>query len=424
MIKRLIYSFYLMLLSPVFALVIGLKEQNFRFKRALLVVFITLYGSTIVLSDGQDGLVHLGNVYEHYVTLPFAQFFNELISIIRFSPEYGTNDDIYIHLLSYFVGSILGMPQLFFVFVSFIYAYFFAGSIFKVLRILPKTKLSFTFYAFAVIFLLQKNLEGINTVRTWTGLWVLFYAVLSYLETKKLKYLILMFMPPLIHVGYFIMAIPAWFVVFFGRRFMVVYAGIFFVSFFYGINKNTAMESLAQTEVGANKSEGYYVEEGNDNQSEKYDKATWYRKSQKSGLQNYALYLIAFSLIFGGVYFKKMTSLENNLFSIGILTKALSNFSFFIYALASRSNLIGSIFILAAFVIILKRGLFQMDKNWKNIVFNGIFAISIALFFPYIIYKIADLIYFISFFMLALPFIPWIFNDINFSIRKLLDWIF
>jgi len=423
MIKKSVYTFYLMLFSPALALMLGLKEKSFQFKRVLLILFITFYGSTIVLSEGQDGLVHLDNVNEHYLDLPFVQFIKELIAILKFAPLYGTNDDVYIHALSYFVGGILGVPQLFFVFVSFIYAYFFSGSILKVAQVLPQTKISFFFYFFSVIFILQKNIEGINTVRTWTGFWILFYAAFSYFETRKTKYLLLLFIPPFVHVAYFIMAIPAWGIALFGSRFKIVYVSIFVSSFFVGLNQNAVMKGLSQTEVGESKAQGYYVEDEGDSKLAKYENATWYRKVQKYGLQKIPIYIIVFTLIFSGVYFKGMNVLETNLFSIGILTMALSNFSVFLYALNARTELIASVFIYAAFLLLLKRGCFDKEKARFYDAYQIIFLIATLFSIPFIIFKIADLIYYISFFMLSLPFIPWLSNEFNFSIRDFLAWL-
>ena len=417
MISKYIFSFYLMLISPMLALFFGLREKSFAYKRGLLVLAITIFGSIILITEGVDGFVHHQNVYNHYLDLSSNQFFRELIAILTFAPYPETNDDVYIHVLSYFVGSILEVPQLFFVIVSFIYAYFFSGSILKVLQVIPQTKISYFFYIFSTVFVLYKNVEGINTVRTWTGLWILFYAAFCYFETRKLKYLFLMFIPPFVHVAYFIMAVPTWIITLFGSRFKLIYAGVFVMSFFYGINKNVAMETLSGSEVGANKSQAYYVEDVENHKVRKYDDSTWYRQMQKGGVQKYALYLVAFTLIFSGIYFNGMNTLESKLFSIGILTKTLSNFSTFIFALSARSALIGSIFIIAAFLLLLKRGYFNKEKINYFYIYQTLFFISAILYVPYLVYKIADLISFISVFMLMFPFIPWIFNDINISIR-------
>ena len=188
--KAFFYNLLFMLVSPTISLIHGLKgNYGPEFKRRLLIVFITIYGSIITLSDSQDGVVHWNNVYSHYLDLSFTQFSVELGNILTFNSNTSihVNDDPYIHILSYFTGTVLGLPGLFFVFVSFIYAYFFAGSMIKLFYLTQKKiKYSWTFYGLATVFILWKNIDGINTVRTWTGLWILFYACLSYYQTKKI----------------------------------------------------------------------------------------------------------------------------------------------------------------------------------------------------------------------------------------------
>lgn len=419
--RKIILNFYIMLISPIFGIISGLKNTSFQFKRWILVFGITLYGSTIDVNEGNDGFDHLQNVYEHYVGLGFNQFWQELIAILSFAPYHETNGDVYIHVLSYFLGGVMGLPQLFFVVVSFVYAYFFSGAILKILRVIPQNKLSFLFYAFALIFILLKNVEGINTVRTWTGLWILMYAAISYFETKNKKYLFLMLAPPLIHVSYFAMAVPTWIVAIFGTRFKTIYVGVFFISLFFGVNQTMVLDNLGKTELGESKVQGYYVEDLEVHMdSKKKENNAWYLKLMKNGLNNFPRSIIIFSLIIGGIYFKGMNYLETSLFSIGILNITLSNFSTFIFALHNRSLAIGSIFIMATLVLLLKRNFFNQNNIKHPHLFQFLLIISAILYIPFIIFKIADLIYYISFFMIALPFLPWIVEDINLSIREFL----
>lgn len=424
MVKNLVFSFLMMLISPVLTVIVGFREKSFEFRRALLTLGITFYGSIISLSETTDGYEHYERVLNHYTNLEFNQFFYELIAILNFASFPTTNDDVFIHLLSYFVGSILQIPQLFFVFVSFIYGYFFSGSVLKVVTIIPKTKVSYLFYAFAIIFILIKNIEGINTVRTWTGLWILFYAAFSYFETNNRKYLFLMFVPPLIHVGYFVMAIPVWVVTLFGSKYRLIYLGIFIISFIGSLPQNTILDKMAGTELGKSKSEAYYVDDIEEYEKSKIKKdSTWYLVQKKLKYENYSTYLIIFTLVIGGIYFIGMDKLESNLFSVGLLSFALSNFMEFIFAIHNRLALIGIVFIIATLVLLLKRNYFNEKQQGVNFIYHLLFSISILLYIPFIIYKIANLIYFISVFVFALPFIPWINSEYNFSIREFLGWL-
>ena len=415
-----------MFVSPAISLFHGLTGSFGReFKRKLLIVFITIYGSIITISGSNDGVVHLQNVYDHYVDLSFIDFFDEIFDIIFFIGNPYINDDLYIHFVSYLTGGVLGMPGLFFVVVSLVYAYFFAGSIFRLIELKKNFKYKWTVYAFITIFILWKNIEGINTVRTWTGLWVLFYACLSYYKTGQRKYLWLMFVPPLIHVGYFIMVIPALLVLILKVR-HILFVVIFIASFTTTIlNPQSMLMQLEKTEVGQSKIRGYYVEEQATygEIEELYGQSAWYKRLYGVGFQNIGINILAFTIIFLGLYQFSMNSLESTLFSIGILTKALSNMTWFLTALNNRSGVIAGLFILGSVVLFLIRTNESRLKFERFKWFQFLLVISFFLFIPFVIYKIADLIYFISVYMLAFPFIPWFTDTMNYSIREFLGFI-
>lgn len=419
--RAFFYSILFMLISPAISLIHGVKGNfGLEFKRKLLIVFITIYGSIITISGTNDGVVHLNNVYDHYVGLSFINFFSEILDIVFFIDNPNINDDLYIHFVSYLTGGILGVPGLFFVVISFVYAYFFAGSLFKVVNIKNQNNYKFIVYFFILVFILWKNIEGINTVRTWTGLWVLFYASISYYQTKRKKYLLLMFFPPLIHIGYFIMAIPAWLVLIVGvkhKLFIIILIASFASTI---VNQNSVITQLEKTEVGQAKVKGYYVEEKATTEqiSEKFAMSTWYLKLYELGIQQLGISVIAFIIIGLGIYKLNMNHVESHLFSIGILTKALSNVSWFLFAIANRSAIVGGLFILASLVLFLIRTNNTRFNIERYRLFKILIGISSFMFIPFILYRLADMLYFISVYMLAFPFIPWFTESFSYSIRE------
>lgn len=425
--KSLVYSVLLMFIFPMLSLAHALKGKfGPKYKRYLLIVFITIYGSIITISEGNDGYRHWQNVYLYYLDMPFTKFLAQIgdILLFKFNPE--VKGDLYIHVLSYFTGTLLQLPGLFFVFVSFVYAYFFAGSMVKLFYLTrEKVGFSWLFYGFALVFILWKNIEGINTVRTWTGLWILFYACLSYYQTKKWKYILLMFVPPLVHIGFFVMAIPAWIVLVFGVRrkaYIVVFAFSFVATVF---SPQTVNQELQETEVGANKVQAYSVEQEATSEeiSEAYSSSTWYKRFYKLGFQTWAVNLLAFAFIIFLVYRNVMTPLESSLFSIGLLSIALSNSAWFLYALASRSSLVAGLFILATVVLLWRRGCFTPAYFNNKRYLKAAMVISLWLLVPFIFYKLADMIYYININMVAFPFIPWFTDKLDMSIREFISFV-
>jgi hypothetical protein len=220
-----------------------------------------VYGSTISLDFGNDGYRHLARVSDVYANMPFKQFIYEIFQILTFQATDSTAQDLYKHLLSYLCGAVLGMPFLFFPIVALVYGYFFSGSLLIVLKNFYDKEKTWLIIGFTFLLILYESLEGINTVRTWTGMWVLVYASLKYYKTKQKKYLLLMFIPPFIHVAYFAMALPAYVVLIFGNR-KLVYTIIFVLSSFVSfINPANVTDNLQETELGSSKSKAYGIEE-------------------------------------------------------------------------------------------------------------------------------------------------------------------
>lgn len=424
--SKIIYTLYLMLISPILGLYFGFKNSSRKVKKSLLIIFITIYGTVIYLPPGADGTVHEKNVYGHYTELGFDQFIYELVGVLVFERRGAAQEDVYIHVLSYFVGGILGMPALFFTFVSFIYGYFFIGSIFKVIDLNPTFKYKYAFYGFLMVFVLWKGIEGINTVRTWTGLWVLFYACISYYQTKKLKYAILMFAAPLCHFGYFIMSLPAWGVLVLGVR-KYLYTVIFVLSFFLNlINPETAKTELEGTnEIAEGSVKGYYVGEESE-VGERIDQTqglSWYRQLFKIGMQNYAIGFIGILLILGGYYFNKMNNVEASIFSIGILTKALSSSTWFLFALSNRSAVVAGIFVIASFILLAQRGALKSTNEKGGKVENFAFHLSFLALVPIIFIKFAEITELASIFLFTTPFVEWVMTDVNISIKDAVKFI-
>jgi hypothetical protein len=212
-----------------------------------------------------DGAVHLENVHTHYTYLSFSQFWEELVSLLSLNPTSNTNDDPYIHILSYIVGTIFNSPNLFFTGVALVFGYFYSGALVKLLsHVNWKTKYNkFYFLFFLVLFLLFKTPGDMQSVRTGTAVWVVIYSLISYHQTKKNKYIFLLLATPLIHFAYAVLIIPFLVVLLSGFRNPKFYFIIFMVSVLSSnlINPESANDIVSQTEIGASKAKAYTVDE-------------------------------------------------------------------------------------------------------------------------------------------------------------------
>lgn len=427
--RKIVYGALVAVLSPLLWLIVALRTGDKKTIRWSIVLFSTLFASTFTMqSQLGDAVRHWENVYEYYTDLSFPQFMSDLFDILFFISNSDVNEDVYIHLLSYLTGGILGMPGLFFVFVGFVYGYFFAGSMIRLFDFFPSAKKHFSIFVLAVFFILILNLQSMNTIRTWTGFWILFYGVISYYQSGNKKYLFLILLPPFVHAGYFAMVLPAWAIVFLKTNKTVLVA-IFFFSFGVTfITPQAVINQLSQYEVGEEKIRGYYVEEQTSTieriQRQVGESQRWYLRYHRTGIPFLAVYAIAIIFIINGTYFDKMNEVETKLFSIGLLTKALSNSTWFLFALSNRSNTIAVLFMLAAIYLYWQRQIsinpnFSLHKNTKAAMRFLIFFILPVL--PYYAVNIAE---YSSIFTLFTPFVVWINEDVRFSIREVIGMPF
>lgn len=384
----------------------------------MLVLFVTLFGTTIQFAPGSDATRHLEHVYVHYYNLPVLDFLEELRDILLLQPQSDTNDDVYIHTLSFLSGSILGAPGLFFVFVSFVYGYFYASGLLKVFRYVNLQNGKWLLWAFAVFFVFYKTVDNINTVRTWTGLWVLFNGVFGYFETGKNRYLQLIVATPLIHIGYSAMALPALAVCVLKIR-PVVYATIFAISFFAKLTPSGIIDQLSTTQLGASKVDAYYTDpESGINRLESKSSANWYAYLGKQYAMLWGTQLLVASLLISGVYFTRMSRLEKALLSVALLSIALANFGHFFYALHNRCYAIAALFAIASVVLLLARNQKIFRSGFNHLLLNIGLLSSLAVYSITFIFILSNLLYFVSTFMLGLPFLTWFSSDINLSLRE------
>jgi len=427
-IRAVFYFSIISIFSPLVSLLYGFRQANVDIKRWALIVFITFYGSIIFLDESNDGYGHLMNVYVTYMDMTFSEFFNILFKILTFQRIDGTKGDLFIHILSFIVGPLLKTPSLFFIIVSFIYGYFYSSSLFLVARHITKSHKSRILLIFFALFVLWKNLEGINTVRTWTGLWVLFYGASHYFIYKKRKYLLITFIPPFIHFSYFLMAIPAWIVLFFKWIPSRVFFALYMMSLGFSFNAGKAVELVETTELGASRRQ-YVLDSSNSKMIEKREgitekrkKSIWYLRLNEEGFHKIG-FLILVIAVFALRLPSKYNSYEFHLLNIGMLNAAMANYLSFIFAVYTRSHIIAEVFMMSFFVIFLAKRLYANNTTPAINILKKIYWVALIFFVPFVFYKAAEVIYLLSVFVIAFPFIPWFENSLNISVREVLRYL-
>ncbi|MCH8567419.1 MAG: hypothetical protein LAT67_04120 [Balneolales bacterium] len=402
-------------------------------KRWLLIIAGTLMGSTFLFGDIGDGTRHYERVATTYVGMTFYQFFEIIgrLIMLKSAQVPGVNDDIYIHTISFVAGGIFQHPPLFWTIVSFIYSYFYINSLFKIYELYPRINYSFLFVYLFAIFLLLKSFEGIQFVRTWTGFWILFYGILQYQTSKKNKYLFFVFLiPPLIHIGFLVLALPAWLLIFVNTNLNYIKYSIialFAISFIIPVNYVPLLDLISFTETGDSKIGSYYREGVGNRQIlrlQRIGTRNFYAAFHSAGLTSFLILVISATMIVSGRYFKKFNSTESKLFSIGLLMQSFSNITPFLYAVSNRTAGIAIIFLLAAVSLNIKRshyGIKNSNLNGFEITILTLCAICLSYFF---LYRFAVIIQWLSAYFFFFPAIPILFEDANMTVREFLGPVF
>ena len=411
----------LTILFPLLGLYYSIFKLNWRQKKWVLIIFITIFGSIMQFPENSDAETHKENVYSHYVGLSKHKFFNELKHIITLDPLPQSNDDVYIHVISYLTGSILNWPSLFFIIVSFIFGYFYINALSKILKWNKNVKIQIISILLILLFIIYRGIDSMQSIRSWTGAWVLFNGVVGYFQTKQKKYWLFILSSPLIHAAYFLMAIPAYLIVLFNNKIpFKIIIFFYFASFLITIPSEPIIQQLNRTELGQNKVRSYYTENKNQNEIEMQE-GNWYVKYGKKKALHWGSNFMAFTLILFGFYEKKMTRLEAGLFSTGLLMAIFANLGDFFYAFYNRTMINSGLYILATTILLTTRGQL-FNKTSGNLILKKIMIwISILIFIPKIVYTIANLLYYTSIYIFAFPFIGWIDSDLNVSIREVIS---
>jgi hypothetical protein len=228
-----------------------------------------------------------------------------------------------------------------------------------------------------------------------------------------------MFVPPLVHVAYLVLALPAWLVLLFGnkkRMFALLFVLSSFTTF---VNPGSVADVLSQSELGAAKVRGYYIEEARET-SRGEEERVW-AWLERFGLQKWALNILVYTLLFKHVYFGAMNRYQSSLFSIGLLTLALSNSTWYLFAVSNRSWIIGAVFILAAYLMTLQNPDTRGRVPTSDPIYKTGLHVSLLLFTPYFLYNLSTLFDYPSVFLIGLPFLALFLPESNMSLKEALQ---
>jgi hypothetical protein len=415
------------MISPILGLFYGLRNLDHKGKHLVLIIFGLFYGLLLNYSEGTDAGAY-ARLAESYYYLGWDTFVDRFIGILTLSPEDGSPSDLYIHILSGIAGSMFSSTSFLFALVGAVYGYFYGSALLKVIDFSNSKlkKISFLTFMLILLFVIHRSFDSMQTIRSWTGMWVLFNGVFGYYKTNNKKYLLLIMISPFFHLMYGFIAIPAILAIALKSLPKFLFIGIYAISFLLNVNSLLIVDAASENDLAKSKLGSYYrvSKKGKTIDPialrQKDSDSNWYAKYGKTtSVYTGATFFMIF-LILGGYYSKKiMNNVEYGLMTTALLMATLANFLSFAYALYSRTMANASVYVLALMVLLVLRGVFKKPPsiNYETI---GI-LIGIIIFIPKIVYFSSDFLYRTSMLLIVFPFINFLDTSLNFSIRDTIN---
>lgn len=414
----------LFLLSPLLGLVSLFKTKNEKLITFFGTLFFVLLGSMFVYVDETDGYTHLQNAKEYYSAMSMADFFHKAYEILTFNSTIGATD-IYLHCISFISASLLQIPEFIHVFAGFVLGYFFTKSVLLVLKGNLFEKKGNILIAFITLFLLMKSAGALNSIRMWTGMWILFYGTYSLAITKNKKYFFTILLAVVVHFSYSVILIPV-IVAFLFRKWKRILVAIYVTSFFTSTSFSFFSEYVPQTDLFEYKQK--YTVVDSDEKADLFEESAQVAEKEAASLNFYKVYgevnylnysIVGLSFMLVIFYLSKRSDFKLNfLVATGIGLYSFANIVAFSPSLQGRTKMIAATFILAAAIhlqLTLKN--YRLDLTTLKRLNTGLIIFLISAI-PAFLFQVSDLLNSISCFLLALPQLSWILGDQDVSIRN------
>ena len=423
------YILLLLFVSPILALFNILKLKNNRDITFFGTLFFGMIGSLYIYSDGNDGFKHRFLVEQNYIGMSFNEFLSQSYDILTFNAGEGTAD-FYLHILSFIAGSIFNIPELLHVLAGLILGYFYTKSVLLIIEDNVQQKKNYILMGLIVLLLLIKSISALNSIRMWTGMWVLFYGTYGWAKTKNIKYFTAILFSTVVHFSYVVIIIPVAisYLIRERKRLLVL---IYIISFFTSFGFSYFESFVPKSELFESKQEQYAIdsEEKAERFEKRYEDAkvinsnkSFYKASGQDNYVNYSIVGLTILMLF---FYLKKESDKNFIFliSVGAGLYAFSNMVAFSPSLQNRTKVIAATFLLAAAIQLyytLYR--YRLSVNAKKRFDFGLICFLLSST-TMVLYQISFILQGFSFFLLMFPELSWLLGDNDFSLREALDFL-
>lgn len=414
-----------MFVSPVVALAVAIRHADPKLLTKVTKLFFTFFGALFFAgTDGADATRHLQSVRDNYFGMSFLTFLSDFLDLLLLNPKPYAND-AYKHVLS-FIAGIFYYPELIHVLAGLVMGYFFSESMYLLYKSKGSFKISKYILFILIIFVSNRTLIGLNSIRMWTGMWVLFYFSLCYWNKKSIPNLIaLTVVPVFFHFSYVIFVLPI-LLAYYLRKYRKFVIAIYIISFTFSFNL-TAIQSYLPKDDELFQKKATYMQ--SDETIEQ--KAITRKETAKNvatfvnlGTTVYKSYSIPFLcvLIIFYLLLNKNDDLINYLIICGLLMLSLSNFVGFSPSISGRSFTIAATYLVASSLLIM-RSIYNVNsklaQSWR--VGSVVFFIISA---PFLFYNVVVILRMVSAFILFFPAISIFVGNDDISVRDFFVQLF
>lgn len=428
-IKTVIVNYYLLaFLSPVISLITLLRSGHTKLVVPVGTFIMTILGSIYVYVPETDGETHRNTVVNYYLDMGIVEFLTAFLQLFFLNNESAPPgiSDPYLHLLSFLSGSLFGVPELLHVFAAFVYGLIYFN-ILKILfeRITLPKGISLIVLLFAV-FLIYRGFSGLNSIRWWSGLWLMLYGFLGYWHYGRKKFIVFIFLALYIHFSFIAFVFPTLSAIWLYKKpkvIMLIWVGSFFIGTSYNLIKSyiPALNVIEQKER-------YTLDEEQLQRSAKGrlslqpKNVRFYAAIGETSFQDYSIPLM---IVFLYWIFKWISCssriLIYQLFAAGVLLHAFGNLMEFSPTVSSRARAGSAPFIMLTGLL----SLFSVYKNNLSVYQGFKIRAFMSLFFvsslPVIIFHLSYILSIFSAFLIFLPGVSWVLGLDDLSIRDLLS---
>lgn len=195
----------LFLISPFLSLIYSLKKMNTKSSYLVFFLFALFYGLCFSVAADSGSLIDTSDAsrwrfrFENTNIYTLHDFFLYCAGYFTFSGE--DIRDLYFATISFFVHRFSDNYHVFFLVLALVFSFFQLKSL-RFLTSNPQFNNGFACLLLCALFTVN-NISNIGGMRFWTAAWIGVYSLLELYINKRWSFLVVLFLLPLIHRGFF-----------------------------------------------------------------------------------------------------------------------------------------------------------------------------------------------------------------------------